>query len=233
MPEKRPLLLLHGALGAQEQFDPLLPLLDEEFEPYTLSFSGHGGTPMPQSFSIHHFALEVLEWLDRQPFSQIDIFGYSMGGYVGLYLARHHGGHVGSLFTLATKFRWTPEASAREVKMLDAEKIEAKVPQFAEELKRRHAPLDWKEVLAGTATMMMKLGEVNEVTLDDLEAIEHRVRVGVGDHDTMVSIDETVEMYRRLKNGQLVILPGTQHPLEKVAPDRLLHEIRDFFRSAS
>jgi len=229
MSAQRPLLLLHGALGAREQFDPLLPLLREEFEPYTLSFAGHGGQPMPHAFGIRHFALEVLEWLDRQSFGQIDIFGYSMGGYVGLYLARHHGAHVGRLFTLATKFRWNPETSAREVKMLDAEKIEAKVPQFAEELKRRHAPLDWKEVLARTAGMMTSLGETSEVTFDDLESIDHRVRVGVGDHDTMVSIDETVEMYRRLKNGELVILPGTQHPLERVAADRLLYELRDFF----
>ncbi len=230
MADSRPLFLLHGALGAAEQFEPLLPLLGEGPALHVMNFGGHGGEPIPpDGFTIAGFAAQVLERMDRESIDKADIFGYSMGGYVGLYLARHYPDRVGRLFTVATKFRWTEESAARETRMLDPVKIEEKVPQFAADLKRRHAPLEWSDVLSATAGMMLELGRLNAVTLQDLTEIEHPVRVGVGDHDQMVGIDETIEMYRQLKNGELVILPGTPHPIEKISTARLSHEIRDFF----
>lgn len=226
------MLLLHGALGAASQFDPLLPLLADNFQLHTLNFQGHGGQPFPERpFSIHHCALEVLHWMQKQGIEQTDIFGYSMGGYVGLYLARHYPTHVGRLFTLATKFDWNPEGAAREIKMLDPQKMQEKVPQFYGALQQRHYPNDLDELLRRTSAMMTALGSQPEVTLLDLSQIQIPVRVGVGDRDQMVSIEETLQLYRQLPNGQFVVFPATPHPIEKVPLPRLVAEVQDFFCS--
>lgn len=225
-----PLLILHGALGASSQFAPLLPLLDGTFDAHTLDFSGHGGAPLgDEPFSIGLFARQVEGWIEREGLTAVDIFGYSMGGYVALTLARRRPDLVGRIFTLATKFRWDEEIAAREVGMLDPRKIEQKVPRFAEELKQRHAPLDWEMMLARTGQMMLELGRGNGFAAGELEEIAQRVRVAVGDRDAMVTLDETVEVYRRLPKGELLVLPATPHPIERVSASRLASELAEFF----
>ncbi|MBS1911284.1 MAG: alpha/beta fold hydrolase [Bacteroidetes bacterium] len=230
--DRQPLLLLHGALGAASQFDGLAGELAAHFDLHTLNLPGHGGEPIPQEpFSIPGFAGAVGSWLSARGLEGIDVFGYSMGGYVALHMARHAPGSVGRIFTLATKFAWDAQTSARETAMLDPVKIEAKVPAFAEQLRARHAPGDWKDVLAKTSEMMTNLGERNELTGDDLRQVGTEVMVGVGDRDQMVTIEETLAAYRALPAARLIVLPGTPHPLERVSPQRLGREIVGFFMS--
>ena len=85
------LLLLHGAIGAKDQLEKLIPFFDDQYSIHTLNFSGHGGDPIPSAdFSIPLFAGEVINYLDKQGIASVNIFGYSMGGYVAMYLAKYH-----------------------------------------------------------------------------------------------------------------------------------------------
>lgn len=224
------LLLLHGAIGSKEQLEPLALELKNDFQPYLISFPGHGGVDLPANpFSIGLFAEYVLDWMNRKQLETIDIFGYSMGGYVGLYIARHYPDRIGKVFTLGTKFKWDEATAQKEVKMLDPVKIEEKVPSFAQALETRHSPLDWKEVLNRTAEMMINLGKSNALALEDYSRIESPVIISIGDRDKMVTLEETVEVYRAIKNAQLLVLPYTPHPLEQMSLTRLASEIKQFF----
>ena len=157
------------------------------------------------------------------------LVGYSMGGYVALYLAKHHPEKINKVFTLATKFLWTPEIAEKEIKMLDAEKIQEKIPAFAQTLANRHAPNDWKVILKKTSDMMIALGNKNSLTLSDYETIKQPVLIGIGDKDTMVTSEETIDIYRKLKNANFIVFPDMQHPIEKVDVERLSKEINLFF----
>ena len=82
------LLLIHGALGAAIQFDPLLPLVENEFDVHTLDLEGHARTPLKERpLRIEYFAQDVLEYLDSRDIQAVDIFGHSLGGQIGLHLA--------------------------------------------------------------------------------------------------------------------------------------------------
>jgi pimeloyl-ACP methyl ester carboxylesterase len=224
------LLLLHGAIGSSEQFDTLIPLLKNQFDIRTLNFSGHGGKPLhSDEFSIQLFASDVLSWMDANRMVTIDIFGYSMGGYVALYLAKHHPDRIGKLFTFATKFNWNPAGAHKEAAMLNAEKIAEKVPAFAKALEQKHGAESWKAVLSKTAAMMLSLGNNPALTLNDLSEIQQQALVAVGDRDTMVSLEETIDIYRHLKNGLLLVMPQTQHPFEKVHTEQLAAQIKQYF----
>jgi pimeloyl-ACP methyl ester carboxylesterase len=229
--QKPHLLLLHGALGASAQFDPLRPLLTEYYHLHLLDFDGHGSAaPSARPFRIEHFADNVLTYLGHHAIEQIDIFGYSMGGYVGLYLATIAPTRVGRIATLGTKFRWDTETAAREVALLNPERIAAKVPHFAQALAERHPITGWETVVRKTADLLQALGEHPVLAATDWRTIAHPVRIHIGDRDTTVSIEESVEVYRSLAQGELVVLPQTPHPLEKVAYLRLAHSLLDFFR---
>jgi pimeloyl-ACP methyl ester carboxylesterase len=224
------LLLLHGALGSQSQFKKLEEALRPYFEVITLDFYGHGSASFSdQPYSIAGFAEQVEKCIEEKNAESVNIFGYSMGGYVALYLALKHPEKVKRIFTLATKFDWTEESATNEVKMLDAEKIEAKVPAFAQDLANRHGAHYWKNVLRKTTDMMLELGREKALTTDMLKQIETRVQVAVGDCDQMVTLAETTEAYKALPNAQLLVLPKTVHPLERLAEDRLVFECRQFF----
>lgn len=224
------LLLLHGAIGSSKQFDALLPSIQNEFNVLTLDFSGHGGKTLPaEEFSIQLFAKDVLTWLNENNIQTIDIFGYSMGGYVALYLAKYHPERVGKIFTLATKFDWNPQGAAKEAAMLNADRIAEKVPAFAKALAQKHGEDSWKTVLSRTAAMMVSLGNTPELSLKDLEGIPHPVMFSVGDNDSMVSLEETIEVFRQIKNAQLLVLPQTQHPFEKLNLSRIAEEIKCYF----
>jgi len=82
------LLILHGAIGSKSQFNSLASLLNNQFNIHLLNFSGHGGEAFKENFNIPQFADDVLVYLEQQKVESIDIFGYSMGGYVALYLAK-------------------------------------------------------------------------------------------------------------------------------------------------
>lgn len=224
------LLLLHGAIGAKDQLQPLADSLKGSYDVHALNFSGHGGVAFPLlSFGISSFAEDVLKWIEEQEEEQVDIFGYSMGGYVALYLAKYHPGRIGKVFTLATKFHWDEATAQKEIKMLDPAKIEEKIPAFANALKQRHHPNDWKQVLSSTADMMLAMGKENPLKTTDYNSIGQPVMISIGDRDKMVSLEETAAVYRQLKNGQLLVLPNTPHPLEQVSVERLSSEIKLFF----
>ena len=227
------LLLLHGAIGAKSQFTEIAGDLEKNFRIHSLNFTGHGGKDFSESFSIEMFADDVLLYLSANGLESIDVFGYSMGGYVAVYLARFHPEKIGKVFTFATKFSWTPEIAQKEIRFLDSEKIELKLPAFALELKHRHIPSDWKKVLSETRSMMINLGNSNPLKDDDYKNINHKILIGIGDKDTMVTLEETISVYRQLPNAAFLVLPNTLHPLEKINVEQLVYHIRLFLMPQS
>ena len=211
------LLFLHGAIGAGDQMRLLANELSFGNVVYTPDFYGHGNRPAEgKSFSIPHFAEDILLYMRQNNIDKISIVGYSMGGYVALYLAKHHPEKIDKIVTLATKFNWDNEIAAKEVKMLDPDKIAQKLPHFAQSLSNRHTANDWKLVLAKTAEMMVMMGNKNPLTLSDYESIANKVLITIGDRDKMVRLDETLEVYKNLINAQLCVLPDTGHPIEQL-----------------
>jgi pimeloyl-ACP methyl ester carboxylesterase len=211
-----PILLLHGALGAKTQLEPLAGLLRQRYEVHLINFSGHGGVASEGAFSIACFAAEAAQYLDDRQLPALPVFGYSMGGYVAMYLARHMPGRLSRIITLGTKYHWDEGTAAREAGMLDPALIEEKTPAFAEALRQRHAPADWKALLRATAALMQALGSAPALEAADYAAITQPCLLMVGDRDKMVTLQETVAVYKALPEAQLAVLPATPHPLEKV-----------------
>jgi len=224
------LLLLHGAIGAKKQLEPLSAELKEQFEVHNINLSGHGGTPFDGPFSIEKFAAEVLQYLQENKLEKIYIFGYSMGGYVALYLASKHPEKVEKIFTLATKFDWSPEISQKETKMLNPEIIKEKIPAFAKALQQRHHPQPWETVLDKTSQMMLELGNKQPLSKEDFHKIKTSVKLAIGVADKMVSISETKQVSEWLPNAELLILPDVQHPIEKAPIPLLAEEIKAFMK---
>lgn len=219
--EKPALLLLHGALGTKRQLDPIKELLLEQFDVYNFNFSGHGGDNSNEPFSIELFTQNVMDFMAANKIQRASIFGYSMGGYVALNLALNCPELVDRIVTYGTKFDWTEASAKKEVKMLNPDVIEEKVPKFAEKLKNDHFPSDWKMLMKRTAQMMLNLGGGEKISEAAFSAIQHKVTIGIGLVDTMVTLEESEHVVSLLPHATLYKLPGQPHPLERVDPDAI------------
>lgn len=216
-------LLLHGALGSSEQMKPLADRLGEHA--VCVDLPGHGVRANDDApFDIERMAMAVAECV-TQP---TDLFGYSMGGYVALFLAATQPDKVKRVVTLATKFHWTPEGAAQEVRMLNAEKLKEKVPAFAALLETRHGS-QWPLVMERTAQMMLALGQQPILTPELLGSITCPVLLLRGTEDTMVSREETLWAQRHMANAQFQELEGQPHPLEKIDLSVIVNLFRETF----
>jgi pimeloyl-ACP methyl ester carboxylesterase len=224
----KPILLLHGALGSKSQLDSLQKALESHgHNVHSMNFSGHSGHAFEKTFGIDTFSYDVLKFLDDLKLSQVDIFGYSMGGYVAMWFAHLHPSRVGKIITLGTKFDWSPESAVKEVKKVDPEKIEEKIPAFARILEHRHKPYDWKELLHKTGDMMTRLGAKPLLTLDILQTISHETLILLGDQDDMADLMFSKKVAETMPNAKFASLEKTPHPIERVDPkflERIIHE---------
>lgn len=210
------IILLHGAIGASDQLLPLanaLTALGYHIE--MMDFAGHGQKELPDQLSITLFAEELKQFIIDQKLEQPHVFGYSMGGYVALFLASTEWNGLGKIITLGSKFHWTPDIAQKEIKMLDSKIISEKVPKFAESLKSRHGE-KWENVLSKTADLMLSLGCDNVLTDELIQRIQNEVWIGLADQDSMVSLEETRHVLSQLNHGSMYMLPNTKHPIETV-----------------
>jgi len=213
-----PIVLLHGALGSKEQLEPLKKTLQAQGRHvFTLNFSGHNGVPFsPTGFGIEVFAHDVILFLNSHQLTTVDIFGYSMGGYVALWCAHLWSERINKIITLGTKFDWTPASAEKEVAKMNAEKIMEKVPAFARLLEHRHAPNDWKTLLTKTKDMMTALGNLPLLTPVSVKEIQNPCTILLGDMDDMADRIYTEMIARSLPHAQFHLLANTPHPIEKV-----------------
>lgn len=223
---KEKLLLLHGALGSQNQFHALKESLKESFEVHTMNFEGHGGSESTNEFSMNLFSKNVMDYLQSNSIDKVSIFGYSMGGYVALTTALKIPEKITKIITLGTKFNWDIASAEREVKMLNPAKIEEKVPHFAEQLKQEHAPQDWKVVMKKTATMMLNMAKGAKLMDVDFKQIKQEVVIGIGSLDNMVSYEESEYVAGLLPHSKLVKLEGVKHPIGKIGVEDLVNYIK-------
>jgi pimeloyl-ACP methyl ester carboxylesterase len=212
----KPVLLLHGALGSKTQLDPIRYSLEEKgIVVHAINFSGHSGEAFGPQFGIEAFADDVVRFMDKHQISCADIFGYSMGGYVALWMAHRYPAYTGKIVTLGTKFDWNPESAAREVSKVDPDKILEKVPAFARILEQRHAPNDWRKLLYQTAQMMIRLGDKPLLTEQIFQQITHDVLILLGDLDDIADVMYSKKAAELLPHGKFLSLEKTPHPIER------------------
>lgn len=219
------MILLHGALGAAEQFAALSSHFPSGMA-HTFDFIGHGAlAPPSEPLTVQRLAAQLEEFVEANGLQGSPCFGYSMGGYVALLVASTRPGLLGPITTFATKFDWTPESAAELTMQLDPDTIRRKAPAFAALLEARHGSAGWEPLVESTAALMRELGA--HPVLDDaaLGRISSPLKLMVGDRDSVASIEETVRAYRALPTGQLAVLPGVGHPLERVPAAVLMREM--------
>jgi pimeloyl-ACP methyl ester carboxylesterase len=232
-----PILFLHGGLTF---FDPAFRHQRDYFATYRtvigldqrgLGHSADSAEPLSYKQMADDTAA-VIELLGLGP---VDVVGHSDGGNVGLLLARDHPRLVRRLVISGANLRpglapdelqrrsqWSSQQVAEKVRAL----ADSLPPQFRTEYDKvsPDGPAHWLTMVAKHYQLWLQPVVIN---ITDLEKISIPVLVMAGDHD-FTSIEETVEIFRGLQQGQLMILPATGHPTFSQRPDLVNLSIREF-----
>jgi pimeloyl-ACP methyl ester carboxylesterase len=101
-------LLLHGwTASADLNFFPVYAHLADSYRVIAMDLRGHGrGMRSTEPFSLEDCADDAAALLGELGAGNVIVVGYSMGGPVGLLLARRHPGQVAGLVMQATALEW-------------------------------------------------------------------------------------------------------------------------------
>lgn len=210
-------LFLHGALGAANQFDSFFSQYPEiKNTALSLNFPGHGGLHSDQSFSLSYLGESVIRYMDAHDIARCHLFGYSMGGYIALYLAWQYPERIESVTTLNTKLDWTPEVVARMQGMMDPAKILAKAPQVAAQMASTHAPGDWTELAAETGRFLEVLATGGGLPETSFSSISCPVLLLRGDKDHVVTAQECERVTQLMPNAAYLEVAESGHQWEQV-----------------
>lgn len=214
-------LLLHGGLfNIDLQFGEVLPALAWTRRVIAVDFQGHGRTgDIDRPLTSAGLASDVVGLLQHLGVPQVDVFGFSVGGGVALYLAVKHPALVRRLVVSSASFHPDgdrPE-NAEAVGAMTVDMI-AGTPMEQDYLAKSPNPDKLQDLLDMLGTFDRGFAGWSD---DEIAGIEAPTLITVGDCD-MVTLDHAVR-FLRLRGGdvngdfagvpssQLAVFPGTTH----------------------
>jgi pimeloyl-ACP methyl ester carboxylesterase len=227
-----PLVILHGAFGTVDMFGPLVPALAETRQVITVEMQGHGRTAdVDRPLTYEQLADDVAALVQYVGSEQVDVFGYSLGGFIAQQVAIRHPELVRKLVVASASVY--PEVW-EGIEALTPALFEGSPPQ-TEYARLAPNPEDWP-------TLIEKVKELEREFVgwpaEEIAAIESPTLLIIGDGD-IVRLDHAAEMIQLLGGGvpadfgsassdQLAVLPGTSHVGVMLRTDWLLPMITQF-----
>ena len=219
----RPLVLLHGAFGRATVY----PALAKNRQMIAVELQGHGHTAdIDRPLTLEQLADDVAALLKHLKIAQADIFGYSMGGNVGLALAIRHPHLVGRVAINGSNFgkmedAYEPE-TFQQFKNLPADFAPGVLKDPYDKI--APDPKQWPVLVAKVKKMGL---EFKGFAHADMESIKAPVLIALGDRD-VVRPEHAVEMFRLIPNAQLAVFPGGDHFLLWTSPNTVLGPVAAF-----
>ena len=212
-----PLVVLHAALGSTElEMRRLTRLWEKDFRLYALDFMAHGKSDSfeGRKLTMESFVENVIALLDAVGIRKAHLFGFSMGGSVGLYAAFKHSERFGRLAIHAHNVQWIQSEADQMVGVMKA--ALAKPDSFwARRLAETHGTENWQDLVQRMITFT-EAQPIRHFDNDDLATIAHPTLVSTGDSDRFFPMRHSLALYSSLPTASLAVLPGVDHPIQSV-----------------
>ena len=240
----RPLLMVHGFMGAKEDFGDWWERLAERgWHVVAPDLRGHGASdhpPRTQDYTLELFEADLLALVDDLGWDRFVLLGHSMGGMIGQAFAIDHPDHLDGLVLMDTVA--CPPSGASMVVTMFVMRLglrAARVNVFAaSSASRRPAPpsrsgastrsrrsySDWlrAKVLATSLTMAKAMSAELPKGADRLPALaslDVPVLVIVGEHDMPGFVEGSQRMANKIPGASFALLEGAAHNPQFETPE--------------
>jgi pimeloyl-ACP methyl ester carboxylesterase len=246
-----PLLFLQHFRGNLDTWDPaLVDRIAREREVILLDNRGVGASTGAVPDNVDDMARDVLRFVDALALTEIDVLGFSLGGYVAQELALVRprlirrlvlagtapqgapGIHrwTNEVFALATPDSFDPDGFMR-LFFSGSEESRAKGMEFLGRISARTGePDDPADLAARDAQLeaITRWGIPDPSRLTRLAAITQPTLVANGDNDPMMITENSRLLARHLPNAQLRIYPDAGHGFLDQYPEEFADEVNMF-----
>jgi 2-succinyl-6-hydroxy-2,4-cyclohexadiene-1-carboxylate synthase len=245
------LLLLHGFSGSLENWRPHAVAFSEQYQVIIVDLPGHGQTDAPKDsgrYGIEKTTADLIVLIEQMGFAPAHLLGYSMGARLALYVALAYPNHVQSLIIesgspgLASEDErrariWQDEALAERIErdgvtafidywenmplFASQKNLPTRVKQQLRQQRLRNRPEGLANSLRGMGTgvqpsLWQRLGELKMPVLLLAGALDIKF-VGIAR-----------QMYDRISNARLVIVPDVGHTVHLEAPTVFQTRVLEF-----
>jgi pimeloyl-ACP methyl ester carboxylesterase len=235
-----PVVLVHGLGGHAEDWTNLAPYLARAgFRVYMPDLPGYGRSDRPANFSysIPDEGNAVLGFMDALELKQVDLGGWSMGGWIVQRIASGHAERINRLmlFDSAGIYRkpaWNTDlftpASAAEIDQLDALLMPhpPAVPGFvAADILRISRRRAW--IIHRALNSMLTGRDATDKLLPDFKM---PVLIVWGAVDRITPLDQADIIHRLVPQSQLDVIPGCGHLAPAECADQIGPKVVAFLK---
>ena len=226
-----PLLLLHGASSGRDDFAAQLPLLRSAFRCYLPDARGHGATRWDAADGFHYAWLmeDALAFADALGLGTVHLLGFSMGAATALGLAARAPERLRSLVLVSVSTEREPRGAVAR-RLFDPERLARDEPAWADDLARRHDPVQgegaWRRLLTAIAA---DIADQELVDVAGLAAIRCPTLLMVGDRDPFVPVEQAIRLRRTIRDARLLVAPGCGHEVLRRRPAIAREALASFY----
>lgn len=213
----KPVVLIHGNGGSIEHLKNQISYFRKTRKVIVADSRGHGKSSFVPG-QVYNYDLLTKDWaalMDSLKLKDVDVFGWSDGGIIGLFLARDYPGKVGKLYAYGANL--VANEQAIQPRMLRGIKkfIAGQSPKTDED----------KNAIAIT---QMMLDYPNE-DLASFNKVKIPVMIATADND-LILLEHSLQIYKHLGNAAFHVMGVSNHFIAWNEPMRLNREIDRFFK---
>jgi 2-succinyl-6-hydroxy-2,4-cyclohexadiene-1-carboxylate synthase len=246
-----PVLLLHGFTGSSANWQAHVPALSEQYQVLIVDLPGHGQTDAPDDparYGVEQVAADLIALSARAGAASAHVLGYSMGARLALCMALAYPRFVRSLI-MESGSPGLESVEERQARIRQDEALAERIvgdglaafveyweniPLFASqqrlspEVRQRLREQRLRNRPEGLANSLRGMGTGVQPSLwNRLDEISVPVLLLAGALDTkFVGIAQ--QMYDRMPDARLVIVPGAGHTIHLEAPTVFHAQITEF-----
>lgn len=227
-----PLVLLNHWGAVLDNFDPrIVDGLADRHRIIAIDHRGIGGSGGSAPLNIDEMARDAITLIHALGLQQVDLLGFSLGGFVAQDLVLKAPGLVRKLILTGTgpaggpgiervakvalplilKGLFTRKDPKTYLFFTPSATGRGAAAAFLQRLKERTRNRDQEPTLTAFRRQLKAIETWGQQTPQDLSRIRIPTLVANGDHDIMVPTDNSRDLARRIPGAQLVIYPDAGH----------------------
>ncbi len=199
-------ILLHGGLGAAEDFGGQVAALRQTRRVFAIDSRGHGrSTTDGQPFGYGLLARDVLGAMDRLGLEDAAVVGWSDGGNIGLHLAISSPERLTRLFALGANYSTSGLRQSLFGDALSGAYVEHAAAQHA---RISPTPESFEDLSSGVMAMWSTEPELSE---EDLGRISAPTLIGAGVYEEAIDENHTRRLAELIPTADLLLIENASH----------------------
>ncbi|MHA1909751.1 MAG: alpha/beta fold hydrolase [Candidatus Thorarchaeota archaeon] len=216
-----PLILIHGGIGnSRSNWGPCYEFFAKHFRVLALDSRGHGKSENPsKEISYKLMADDTVEFIKKLGLEEPLVCGWSDGGQIALEIGIGYPDAAKAIVAGGVLSKIT-DHYVQGMKAwgingpgdVDVPKLQEAVPEFTAGLKEMHSHVYgddyWKELLIMSSKMWTNPDSFPQ---ERIRQITTPTLIVQGDRDEAVPLEDAVNIFKMLPNGELAIIAGAGH----------------------